>query len=63
MADRYLATKPRPGEIVRLRSGGPMMTVLTFSEASDAAHCMWFDLNSMPHEGHFLTCTIIREQA
>jgi uncharacterized protein YodC (DUF2158 family) len=39
------------GELVRLRSGGPMMTV--DSVKGDQAHCVWTDADGVPADATF----------
>jgi len=39
------------GDTVRLKSAGPLMTVVQVSE--DNARCIWFDMNNHVQVGHF----------
>ena len=43
-----------PGDVVKLRSGGPRMTVAMLLEAQNTikAHCFWFSGNALT-EGYF----------
>lgn len=47
-----MATKIQVGDIVRLNSGGPKMTVLAFSESGDYVITKWF-LENKFDEGSF----------
>ncbi|HLI64720.1 MAG TPA: DUF2158 domain-containing protein [Caulobacteraceae bacterium] len=44
----------KPGDIVRMRSGGPAMTVTTVDYVRDAPDvcCMWFEARGRPHFYH-----------
>ena len=44
------------GDIVRLKSGGPKMTVTALAE--DQASCTWFDRNGKRHDGAFAVATV-----
>lgn len=44
------------GDIVRLKSGGPKMTV-TAVEAEQVS-CAWFDRNGKPHSGAYAAATV-----
>jgi uncharacterized protein YodC (DUF2158 family) len=41
----------RSGDLVRLRSGGPLMTVEGIK--GDKADCFWTDPNGMPNDATF----------
>lgn len=41
----------KPGDVVSLKSGGPLMTV--FSAKDTTVWCMWFSGNDMPQEHQF----------
>jgi|GraSoiStandDraft_57_1057295.scaffolds.fasta_scaffold952194_1 uncharacterized protein YodC (DUF2158 family) len=43
----------RPGDQVRLRSGGPPMTVLSVSAKGSDVKCSWFDASQAFHQEHF----------
>jgi len=45
------------GDIVRLKSGGPKMTILG-ADGADALTCKWFDRNGKLHENSFKTAMI-----
>ena len=44
-----MAHKFKSGDVVKLKSGGPKMTVAMVTEDDDCAivHCSWFDKNSL----------------
>ncbi len=48
------------GDIVKLRSGGPLMTVISADDEN--AYCVWFDVQSQAHTKTFRVATIIREE-
>ena len=41
-----------PGDVVRLKSGGPKMTVLKLEDETALA-CKWFDRNGKVHKDSF----------
>lgn len=43
----------RTGDTVRLRSGGPDMTVNGRCGPYGEVECDWFDKDGMPHDGYF----------
>ena len=43
----------RPGDQVRLRSGGPPMTVLGVSAKGNEVKCSWFDASQAFHQEPF----------
>lgn len=45
-----------PGDIVRLKSGGPKMTVL--DAKGEAVTCKWFDRNGKLHSDGFVASTL-----
>ena len=45
------------GDIVRLKSGGPKMTIVSVDEQAGAS-CTWFDRNGKRHEGVFTLATV-----
>ncbi len=49
-------TEPfKPGTTVRLKSGGPLMTVdkTTTEQSGDLVWCIWFDEKHKRHDGKF----------
>lgn len=42
MSDTDTVSPVAPGDIVRLKSGGPPMTVSRIHEGTEEAECMWF---------------------
>lgn len=49
-------TEFTPGDVVRLKSGGPKMTVL--ETQSSAVTCKWFDRNGKLHSDGFETALL-----
>jgi uncharacterized protein YodC (DUF2158 family) len=49
--------KPKTGDLVRLRSGGPIMTAeRVFSEVPEPyVRCAWFDARELAHGASFKT--------
>lgn len=47
-----------PGTIVRLKSGGPSMTVVAYDRMLEKYVCQWFDRNNSLEAGHFYETTI-----
>ena len=45
------------GDIVRLKSGGPKMTIVSIDESAGAS-CTWFDRNGKRHESVFALATV-----
>ena len=45
--------KPKPGSVVRLRSGGPKMTVSEVDAGPDRVAVTWFDDAHVLHTGAF----------
>lgn len=37
------------GSIVTLKSGGPLMTIITFNQIYDTVSCVWFDEENVLH--------------
>jgi uncharacterized protein YodC (DUF2158 family) len=46
---------PKPGDVVRLKSGGPEMTV-TIARIPHIVECSWFDLNGHNHFTFLIDC-------
>jgi uncharacterized protein YodC (DUF2158 family) len=46
-------SKFKPGDTVRLKSGGPLMTVAEIEE-NDFVRCAWFDDKRLPQDKAFL---------
>jgi len=46
----------RQGDLVRLRSGGPLMTIERIER--DKANCYWTDVNGQPNDGTFPTSVL-----
>lgn len=52
--------KPEPGDVVKLKSGGPKMTVQSATKAK--ATCVWFD-GHRNNTGDFpISCLIFRKR-
>ena len=49
----------RPGDQVRLRSGGPSMTVLSVSAKGGDMKCSWFDASQVFHQEHFPPAALV----
>lgn len=45
------------GDVVRLKSGGPKMTIVSIDESAGAS-CTWFDRNGKRHESVFALATV-----
>ena len=45
----------KAGDIVRLKSGGPKMTVIDYEEAWSSWQCTWFDSKNTRQTDHFAT--------
>jgi len=41
------------GDVVRLKSGGPKMTVLESTDTQDTVDCQWFDRNGKLQQSSF----------
>lgn len=51
----------KPGDTVRLKSGGPMMTVdHIITPARDSAYCIWFDNDGKRHREIFSLASLKR---
>jgi uncharacterized protein YodC (DUF2158 family) len=49
------------GDVVRLKSGGPAMTIDSFDEDGDAV-CVWFD-SDMKHQSRVFTIGTLEKSA
>jgi uncharacterized protein YodC (DUF2158 family) len=49
------------GETVRLKSGGPLMTIAWIDEESSAARCEWFDSKKEFRSSDFLLTSLIQD--
>lgn len=49
---KRMANKFNDGDVVQLKSGGPLMTIARYSERLSAYRCQWFDKNELSTE-HF----------
>lgn len=52
--------KLKPGDLVRLKSGGPCMTVKAPAEDPDHYHCCWFTPNGEAHSALFPAKVLVR---
>jgi uncharacterized protein YodC (DUF2158 family) len=54
-----MATEFKPGDVVRLKSGGPAMTVTAIGEheSQTKAFCEWFE-GTKRHQGTFVLATL-----
>lgn len=48
----------KPGDVVRIKSGGPKITIATISDGR--VHCFWFDGNYL-HDGFFAKESLVKE--
>ena len=48
-----LAKELKTGDTVKLKSGGPPMTINSFFAYIDVVTCMWFVNDKVRKEGHF----------
>jgi uncharacterized protein YodC (DUF2158 family) len=53
----------KPGNTVRLKSGGPLMTVAFFEPQTHppSVHVVWFDHENKKHEANFVPDTLIND--
>jgi uncharacterized protein YodC (DUF2158 family) len=51
-------SKFKQGDVVRLKSGGPSMTV-TNVEPDDCLYCIWFDRNDVPQGKSFYEAGLV----
>ena len=53
----------KPGDTVRLKSGGPLMTVAFFEPQAHppSFHVVWFDHDNKKHEANFVAETWKRD--
>jgi uncharacterized protein YodC (DUF2158 family) len=57
-----VAKKWKPGDVVRLASGGPDMTVQTVNEkkgGNESVECVWFNQDGKVVENDFLPETLV----
>jgi uncharacterized protein YodC (DUF2158 family) len=40
-----------PGDVVRLKSGGPRMTIISGPDAADECRCVWFTVEALMLNG------------
>ena len=52
--------KFKPGDMVRLKSGGPLMTV-TIAQHDDDTWCMWFDKDDKRMEMSFNAAALVAD--
>ena len=53
----------KSGDVVRLNSGGPKMTVGAIFTGSDSANCQWFDLGRLGEKTFLLTSlTLVKDE-
>jgi uncharacterized protein YodC (DUF2158 family) len=50
----------KPGDLVRLRSGGPLMTASStmYAVKEPFVHCAWFDVRDVQHSANFKVAAI-----
>lgn len=53
--------KFKPGDVVQLKSGGPLMTVMGRTQYGVYA-CEWFDKNHVSHSDTFAATSLISNQ-
>jgi len=58
MTEEKLSPQLEPGNIVRLKSGGPKMTVLEGDNTKGKVTCQWFDRNGKLHKNDFTTALL-----
>lgn len=51
----------KEGDIVRLISGGPAMTIDMITNNGTYAECIWFDVNLHPVQSSFKTRLLVRK--
>lgn len=58
-----MADEIKPGDVVKVKSGGPKMTVSQVGETStyvESAWCNWFDEKNKNQEGVFPLTTLVK---
>jgi uncharacterized protein YodC (DUF2158 family) len=50
----------KPGDVVQLKSGGPLMTVLAVNNGE--AFCSWFDSKSEAKQGGYPLIALMKDQ-
>jgi uncharacterized protein YodC (DUF2158 family) len=55
MADAF-----KPGDLVQLKSGGPVMTVVEYGDYGEGrrCHCTWFDDKKKLTDGYFVDAVL-----
>jgi uncharacterized protein YodC (DUF2158 family) len=54
-------TQFKPGDTVRLKSGGPLMTVHSISQPEGTAWCEWFDKKEEPKGQSFSLSSLVAD--
>lgn len=53
-----MSEKLVPGETVKLKSGGPLMTISHVDRENDLFHCEWFDSKGELKSGEFFSTSL-----
>ena len=51
----------KPGDVVRLKSGGPLMTVHAVNPDGETVQCVWF-VDKKQQFGEFMIVALINEE-